>query len=330
MTKKSPQLTVVEGAGQAVAEHKPTLPEYAKADAAIAELKKQYGATVWEVRSPEAMKLAREARAHVREYRYDVEKTRTQLKKDVLERGRTIDGEAKRITGELEKIELPIDEAIKAEEKRVEDERRAKEKVEEQRVAKHRAAIDGVRRQVFVLGRANSNEIATALAQLEDFAAIPDDFEEFQAEAEAAMAETLATLKVMHKNAVATEEEQRRLKAEAAELDRKRAAVAAEEQASRDRIAADEKASRDARAIEDQRLQVERDKLDADKRAADEAKRKADADADNKRRAEERERAEYADAVELLQTFKRRFGTKTRFKPIISAIDLFLIGPGEA
>ena len=100
--------------------------EYRKTEAALAALADKYKDAVFPVDTAKGMASAKEARAEVRGYRVDLEKKRKELKADVLERGRMIDGEAKRITEALEALENPIDGQIKAEESRKEAERKAK------------------------------------------------------------------------------------------------------------------------------------------------------------------------------------------------------------
>ena len=99
--------------------------EYNETAAAIAVLREKY-CTVFDVTTTKGMEEAKKARAEVKGYRVALEKVRKEIKAPALERSRLIDEEAKRITAELQAIEEPIDQAIKAEEQRKEDEKAAK------------------------------------------------------------------------------------------------------------------------------------------------------------------------------------------------------------
>lgn len=108
--------------------------EYSATDAALATLAQSYKGVVYPVTTPKGMTEAKAARADLRTYRTSLEAMRVSLKEGILERGRKIDGEAKRIRLELEALEDPIVEQIKVEEKRLEDIRLAKVREEEARL----------------------------------------------------------------------------------------------------------------------------------------------------------------------------------------------------
>lgn len=98
---------------QALAQYQPT-------DAAISEMLNRYA--VLEVTGLDdraGLEAVHEARMEVRGIRVQVEKKRKELKKDALEYGRQVDGEAKRITALLLAIEEPLaeKESIVAKEK---------------------------------------------------------------------------------------------------------------------------------------------------------------------------------------------------------------------
>ena len=101
--------------------------EYKPTAAALAELEVKYRGIVFDVATAKGLTEAKAARAEIRGYRVDLEKMRKELKADVLEKGRLIDGEAKRITAELEALEEPIDGQIKAKELCKEQDRQAQE-----------------------------------------------------------------------------------------------------------------------------------------------------------------------------------------------------------
>jgi colicin import membrane protein len=327
--------------------------EYQPAEAAIAELTKRYGATAWVVTSPEGMEAAREARRTVREYRYDVETKRKEVKAEVLERGRLIDAEAKRITEALLVIETPIHDAIQVEEKRMADEKAERDRLEkEEREAKERAERDrifGLRDRIAAISAPMLRlvgkpvaVIAEFVAELERLAALPGDFQEMQSQAEQVIADTLESARGMHARAVEHERrdlevkaEQARIAAERAELARLRAEQEQRDTEARARIAREEaeaKKKRDdadaeaaaVRAAEEQVLRAERERIEAERRVKEEADKKAREKAEAKARAAQQRRQARMDGEQLLRTFLQRgFGELDEFKPVAGAINAY-------
>lgn len=107
--------------------------KYSLPDAAIAELKEKYsGITFTSLEDKQNVKLIERAYQEVKKYRTGIENKRKELKKEYLETGRAIDGEAKRLTELLLEIEDPlaeqyalIKEAKEAEKIRKEQEKKA-------------------------------------------------------------------------------------------------------------------------------------------------------------------------------------------------------------
>lgn len=107
--------------------------KYSLPDAAIAELKEKYsGITFTSLEDKQNVKLIESAYQEVKKYRTGIENKRKELKKEYLETGRAIDGEAKRLTELLLEIEDPlaeqyalIKEAKEAEKIRKEQEKKA-------------------------------------------------------------------------------------------------------------------------------------------------------------------------------------------------------------
>ena len=91
--------------------------EYNPITAALASIEK-YRGVVLDVSTDKGMKEAKAIHREVAAPRIALEKARKQLKEDVLERGRLIDGEAKRIASQIAAIEDPIKSQIEAEERR--------------------------------------------------------------------------------------------------------------------------------------------------------------------------------------------------------------------
>lgn len=287
--------------------------EYTPIAAVLADLTKRHKGVVFDCTQPSGLKEAKAAAKDIAQYRIALEKKRTELKADVLERGRLIDGEAKRISSQLAAIEDPIVDQIKAEERRIEAERQAAIVAEQERLA----AIDREKRE------AEERRILDERAKI---AAERADLERQQA---------------------AQREAEEKARRERDEADRQaRAKLEADERASRDRIAAAEAKARSERQAEEDRLRVERERLDAERRALedaaraeqlakDEAARAQRLDEQRKREAEEnaraeaerekrREEQEAMDARSMLDTFVQRFGHRKEFASVVTAIKTLL------
>lgn len=273
-----------------------TIPEYNRTAVAIADLQARFKDAKYDVTTTAGMKLAREARAEIREYRVSLEKKRVEIKAPALERCRQIDTEAKRITAQLSALEDPIDEQIKAEEGRVEAERAERARLERMRIEALHEQLDAIRRLPMDVAGKPVADVEKALRRALDL-----DLSEFQRDMpDAALAvktEAVERLTALRDERVAFEAEQERIAAERAELDRLKAAEAAR-QAEADRLAREQREREEAEAA------AERKRLDDEARAerereaeqnrkereAEEAARRAEHEAEDRERAAEQER----------------------------------------
>jgi colicin import membrane protein len=256
-----------------------------KVAAGIADLRAKYGNVIFDVATTKGMKEACEARAEIREPRYEVERLRKAAKRPILDLGKKLDTEAERITNELLAIEEPLDSQITAEQTRKENEKKAREEAEAKRVAAIRGRIEDDIRTVALaaMGR-NSADITRFIADIEAMA-IDHTFAEFQKEAEGARATTLIRLRAALSSAQAIEAEQARLAAERAENERIRqeneAKAAAEEKrlaAERARLAEEERVAREAREAEAARQAAENERVRLENESAALAERQRIAD----------------------------------------------------
>lgn len=293
--------------------------EYSKTDAALADLAGRFKGVVFDVTTTAGMQSARIARAELRGYRVDLEKTRVEIKAPALERCRLIDAEAKRISSVLTGLEDPIDAQIKSEEKRKEREAMERAMVEQRRIDGIRAQIDHIKRWPASCVGMKAAQVAEVLAAL-TARTIGEDFAEFQSEAREALQVSIAQVQSMHAGAVAQEAEAERIKAERAELAKLRAeadarehaereALETERRAARAQIEEEQRAARAAQAAEDARLAAERARLDAERRAAETARREV-----------ERKEAELIDARQMLNIFVTRFGHLDEFQGVVASI----------
>jgi hypothetical protein len=285
--------------------------EYSKTDAALADLAARYRGIVFDVKTPTGMQEAKSARAELRGYRVDLEKTRVEIKAPALERCRLIDAEAKRITAALSELEDPIDSTIKAEEGRKAREAMEVAMANQRRIDAIRVNIDAIKALPAQCVGRTGDEIEALRTHLVA-QAIDERFSEFRAEAEEAKRSVLAQLATMLAGVRAQEAQAAQIKAEREELNRLRA-----EQEARNRAEQEEQAR--ARA-----------KLDEEARAARQAREAEAAAAEARRREIERKENEVLDAYAMLTTFKVRFGHLQQFAGIVAVIDACLPKAREA
>jgi len=327
--------------------------EYRPIESALAELRNQYQGVVFQVSTKEGDKQARDARRELVGLRTSVEAKRADLKAPVLELGKKIDGEAKRLTAEIEALEKPIDQQIKAEEKRKADEkaarelaekaeREAKEKAEKARMDAILAKIKAItEKPIEVLGK-KPLDIENAINQVEFLPVTDVEFEEFVIEASEAREASVAKLREMHAVAVHQEEEDKRLAAEREQLEQQRreqeARLAAEQQElerqrqeqqareaeqRRQQEAAEQEAARiraEAERVESERRALERQREEQAREEQEAAARKeAEARAARQREIEKAETLRL-DAQEMLNAFSTRYGHLDEFAGVNKAI----------
>jgi len=304
-----------EAPGTDVAVQLTPIAEYSKTAAALADLAQRYKGVLFDVTTREGMQAAIKGRAELRGYRVALEKTRVEIKAPALKRTQEIDSEARRITAELLALETPIDDQIKADERRKVAEAEAKIKAEQDRIAAEEAARKAAEEKILAAQRA---EIERQQAELA----------ERKRQQEAIEAEARCKI----------EDEQRaaRAKIDAEE----RAARLAREQADREAQAkreAEEARIKAEQAAEAKRLREAQDKIDAERRAVEEAARQERlAQEQRERVAREAEEArqreiqrkanELLDAKAMLQTFVERYGKIEEFAAVVKAITAYQRG----
>lgn len=319
---------------------------YTDIRAELATLAEQNDKVVFDYEDPKGNKLARSHIYKFRQIKSDIERRRKELKADVLERGRMIDGVAKELVAQVEDMIAVHEEPIKRIESR-----------EAERVAAIQEAIDKITTPQLGLSLPTSSEnIASVIRLIEKVEIDADTYQERMAEATKLKSDTLAELEAMRDKAKAIEEER-------AELERLRREAAAREQAEREeriRAEATAKAKREAdetaakakaeserreRELKEQaeRAQleaaeaaqrVEREKVEAAKRA--EAERQAaieqaerdkqQAIEDERRRQREAEQAREREAAEARAEEEKRAANKRHRAKVMSEA---LIGLAE-
>lgn len=258
--------------------------EFEKISAGLDDLAARYPIDlVYDVTTSTGMAEAKEHRAAWRDPRQAIERMRKQAKAPVIALGKNIDARAEWITAQLELGEKPIDAQIKAEEKRKEDEKKARELAETDRVMKIEDAIGEIHMAVMIAASKSSTFIAAEIEALRTAVLDPLIYQDRMGQAEAARTAAVAKLEVAIKAKLHDEAEAKKLADERAELATLRAAEAtrkANEEAAalveKNRIAAEQaetarlnKIAADQIAAQQAEINRQREKLEADQRAAD-------------------------------------------------------------
>jgi hypothetical protein len=245
--------------------------EYSNTAAALSELRTRYSGATYAVQTTVGMREARAARATLRDLRTSLEAKRQELKAPILDRGRLLDSEAKRITAELVALEDPIDAQIRAEEDRKAQERVRAEQAERERVAAIDKRIDWIRgRTSEAVRMRTAAEVEVIVRQL---AEVPLTEELY--------AEKLPIATELHASELAW------LRGHAAALAEREAEVARIAQ-EREQIEAEKRAEQERRDREDQARREEQARQDAEraaKIAQEDAERQARQRADDEARA---------------------------------------------
>ena len=141
--------------------------EYSATEAALSGLRLRLEGVKYDVSTTAGMTTAKQDRRELVTLRTSLEAKRKEIKAPALVRCKLIDEEAKRITAELLALETPIDEQIKAEEKRKADEKAERDRLaaEAQKLLDDKIAAIG-QLPLKVIGK-DSAEITVFLAALE-------------------------------------------------------------------------------------------------------------------------------------------------------------------
>jgi hypothetical protein len=305
--------------GELLAPTGTAIAEFNATEAGLALLREELAGATFDCTTTEGDKQARESRRALVGLRTELEAKRKALKAPLLERGKLLDEEAKRITGEIVKLETPIDDAIRAEERRKEAARQERERIAAEKAAAVTAQIDRIRSMPVTYVAASADVLRQAIAEVESMKPA-EVFEGADVQrAEDARTAALAGLQRALDARIEADAERERIAAERAELERLRAEQAeaqriADEQAAADRAEADRLAAeqREAEAaaaraeqeriaeaqraeqarLDTERAELERQRLDAERREAEaQALRDLEA-ADRAAEAAEAKRAE--------------------------------------
>ena len=281
--------------------------EYSITAAALSELRTRLAGVAYDVSTGKGLNIAKQDRAEVRGLRVALEAKRVELKAPALERSRLIDAEAKALTAELAALEKPIDDQIKAEERRKEAEKAEREQLEREAASRVQIAIDHIRSIALTAIGLRSPAIQSLIDNLQSVEITLNAFGDRAGEAAQAKSQALGKLGELHAAALTAEVEAQRLEAERAELARLRAEQETRDKAERERIAAERAEA--AKKLADERAEfaklqaaakAEQDKRDAEAKAARDTE---DRIARESRAAEDKR---IADARALLEADQRK------------------------
>jgi hypothetical protein len=237
----------------------------------LADAKTLAAAAKFDVTTTAGMAVAVKYRATFREIRVASEKARKERKAPILEIGKLLDSRQKEIEAEIEPFESRFDAAIKAEEKRKDDEKIARALAESTRIAAISERISFLRDYVSSSFGLSAAKIAAMIETLEAEEITLEAYAERSGEAGMTKIASLEKMRDMHATQVADEE----------------AAAEAARQAEADRIERERVA--EANRIEAKRLADLAAELERQAQAAREKQAEADRIAREQREAAERE-----------------------------------------
>ncbi|MHA3905180.1 hypothetical protein ACTPOE_16870 [Castellaniella sp. WN] len=240
--------------------------------AGIQAMQDKYGKTVFSVATTKDMEATKAARAEVREVRYNVEKIRKALKAPALAYSKRIDDEAKEYTEAIMAIEAPIDELIKAEERRKAEEKAERERIEAERQQQVQGAIDAIKDGAVSHAGCSSQQLAAAIDVYESVEITLERFGDRAGEAAIAKQQTLTKLQDMRAAVLAQEAEAKRLADEREALDQQRREQEEREAQARAKAAAEEVERKAAIERQQAEMKAQQDEIDRQRREIEEAK----------------------------------------------------------
>lgn len=276
--------------------------EYRPHEEQIVRLETSYAKLVVDCSTSEGLASAKEVRVDIRDVRYALANTTKtalvpyqQKVKDAQARVNQVKEFGEALKDRVLAIEAPVDEAIKAEEKRVADAKAERERVEAERVETIRAKITRFSSVAAAYASRSAADIADILQGVKVSVILPEEYAEFEAEGTIARDNAIEQLETLHKSAIEREEAAAKLLAQQKELDELR---------EKQRIAdAEAEELRKQRAEEDRlRLKKQQDDLDQQRRDM-EAQQRQQREQQEEQQRQQRERdAQYQrDQDELIR-----------------------------
>ncbi|WP_392889739.1 hypothetical protein ACF6ZU_00285 [Pseudomonas migulae] len=237
--------------------------EYRPHEEQIVRLETTYAKLVVDCSTSEGLANAKEVRVDIRDVRYALANTTKtalvpyqQKVKDAQARVNQVKEFGEALKDRVLAIETPVDEAIKAEEKRVADAKAERERVEAERVDAIRTKITRFSSVAAAYASRSAADVAIVLQSVKESVILPEEYAEFEAEGTIARDNAIEQLETLHRSAVDREEAAAKLLAQQKELDelREKQRIADESaEKERQRIAAE-----DRQRIADQQAELNR------------------------------------------------------------------------
>lgn len=240
--------------------------EYRPHEEQIVRLETSYAKLVVDCSTSEGLANAKEVRGDIRDVRYALANTTKtalvpyqQKVKDAQARVNQVKEFGEALKDRVLAIEAPIDEAIKAEEKRIADAKAERERIEAERIETIRAKIARFSSVAGAYASRSAADVSGILQSVKESVILPEEYGEFEAEGTIARDNAIEQLETLHKAAVDREDAAAKLAAQQRELDELR---------EKQRIAdAEAEELRKQRAEEDRlRLKKQQDELDQQRR----------------------------------------------------------------
>lgn len=290
--------------------------EYRPHEEQIVRLETTYAKLVVDCSTSEGLANAKEVRVDIRDVRYALANTTKtalvpyqQAVKDAQARVNQVKEFGEALKDRVLAIEAPVDEAIKAEEKRVADAKAERERVEAERVEAIRTKITRFSSVAAAYASRSAADVALVLQSVKESVILPGEYAEFEAEGTIARDNAIEQLETLHKSAVEREEAAAKLLAQQKELDELR---------DKQRIAdAEAEELRKQRAEEDRlRLKKQQDDLDQQRRDM-EAQQRQQREQQEEQQRQQRERdAQYQRDQEELARLRAQAAAPA---PVIAA-----------
>jgi len=293
--------------------------EYRPHEEQIVRLETTYANLVVDCSTSEGLANAKEVRGDIRDVRYALDKTTKtalvpyqQKVKDAQARVNQVKEFGEALKDRVLSIEAPVDEAIKAEEKRAADAKAERERLEAERVEAIRAKITRFSSVAAAYASRSAADVAIVLQSVKQSVILPDEYAEFEAEGTIARDNAIEQLETLHKAAVDREEAAAKLAAQQKELDELR---------EKQRIAdAEAEELRKQRAEEDrQRLKQQQDELDQQRRDI-EAQQRQQREQQEEQQRQQRERdAQYQRDQEELARLRAQAAAPAPAAAVVAA-----------
>ncbi|WP_449102824.1 hypothetical protein [Pseudomonas extremaustralis] len=293
--------------------------EYRPHEEQIVRLETTYAKLVVDCSTSEGLANAKEVRVDIRDVRYALANTTKtalvpyqQKVKDAQARVNQVKEFGEALKARVLVLEEPIDEAIKAEEKRVADAKAEKERLEQERIEAIRAKINRFSSVAAAYASRSAADVSSILLGVKESVILPEEYGEFEAEGTIARDNAIEQLEALLKSAVEREEAATKLLTQQKELDELR---------EKQRIAdAEAEELRKQRAEEDRkRLKQQQDELDQQRRDMEAQQRQQREQQEEQQRQQREREAQYQRDQEELARLRAQAAAPAPAATVVAA-----------